>query len=103
MKVELLKLPSGRVPFGEWLETLPLDGQAKVLDFIKRVADGGSRKNVKALGDSLYEIKIAHRSGYRIYFRKVGGTMLLIITGGDKSSQRRDIEKAKKYWRIINV
>lgn len=74
-----------------------------MLDFVKRVADGGSRKNVKALGDCLYEIKITYRSGYRVYFGKVGDTMILIITGGDKSSQRRDIEKARKYWRIINV
>ena len=102
-KVELLQLPNGRAPFKEWLFSLPLKTQTKIFDFIKRVAEGGSKKNVKAIGDGLFELKIDYHSGYRVYFGELNNVVILILLGGDKSSQKRDIKKAKEYWRKINV
>ena len=93
--VEVLKHSNGRVPFKEWLQRLDLVSRAKVLDYVNRLPEGGSKKNVKSLGNGLFELKINFRSGYRV--------LILIISGGDKSTQRADIRKAKEYWRKYGV
>ena len=71
--------------------------------YIERVAIGGSKKNIRSLGDGLFEIKIHYGPGYRIYFGNLKGSIILLLVGGDKSSQRQDISLAKKYWRSIHV
>ena len=102
-KVELLQLPNGKVPFKEWIFSLPLKTQTKIFDFIKRVAGGGSKKNIKALGDGIFELRIDYQAGYRVYFGELNNVVILVLLGGNKSSQKRDIRKAKEYWRSINV
>jgi putative addiction module killer protein len=44
------------------------------------------------------ELRIAHGSGYRVYFGRVGTTVIVLLCGGDKSTQVADIEKAQAYW-----
>jgi len=97
--VEYLRLPSGHEPAREWLMELDLVTQQKVRAYIDRVAAGGGKKNIRALGDSIFEIKVKFGSGYRVYFAEEGKMILLLLLGGDKSTQQRDIEKAKTYWR----
>jgi putative addiction module killer protein len=46
----------------------------------------------------VYELRIDFGPGYRIYFGKIGSTLVILLTGGDKGSQRRDISKAQEYW-----
>ena len=102
-KIELLKLSNGKVPFTDWISSLPLKTQAKIFEFVKRVAEGGSRKNIKSIGDGIYEIKIDYQGGHRVYFGELNNVIILILLGGSKSNQKRDIKKAKEYWSIINV
>ena len=102
-KIEMLKLPNGKVPFKEWIFSLPLRTQTKIFEYIKRVSEGGSKKNVKAIGDKLFEIKVNYKSGYRVYFGELDSVVILVLLGGDKSTQKQDIKKAKEYWRNINV
>ena len=90
---------AGKEPFQGWLDSLDLSVQAKIYAFIIRVARGASRKNTKPVGDGVYEITIHSGPGYRVYFGEVGNEMILLLTGGDKSSQSRDIRQAKDYWR----
>jgi putative addiction module killer protein len=97
-KVEMLELDNGVAPFSDWLETLNLKTQAKITLFIDRIAAGGSKKNIKALGDGVFEIKIDYGPGYRVYFSEFKKIIILLLIGGDKSSQMRDIRKAKDYW-----
>ncbi len=52
--------------------------------------------NVKSVGDGVHEIKIDYQKGYRIYFSNIDGQIILLLCGGDKSSQQKDIEKAKQ-------
>jgi putative addiction module killer protein len=48
--------------------------------------------------DGVWELRIQHGPGYRIYFGKVGIKVVVLLIGGDKGSQERDIAKANRYW-----
>jgi len=52
----------------------------------------------KPVGEGVYELRLFFGPGYRIYFSKHGNTVVLLLCGGNKSSQRDDIEKARQYW-----
>ena len=98
-RVLLLKLPNGREPFTEWKKQLSIPEQVAVTRFILRIAEGGGQKNIKPLGKGVFEIKIHFSSGLRVYFGEGNNNVLILITGGNKRTQSRDIEKAKKYWK----
>lgn len=88
----------GREPFKEWLADLPKDQREKVDIFVVRVALGGSKKNVKPVGNGVYEIIIDYGPGIRVYFADVGIHHMVMLTGGDKSTQNKDIQRAIEYW-----
>lgn len=82
--------------FSNWLSALR-DGQARArivarLDRI-RVGNFGDTKN---LGDAVHELRFTFGPGYRVYYLRQGDTVVVLLAGGDKSSQTRDIEKAKQ-------
>ncbi len=54
--------------------------------------------DAKSIGDGLSELRIHVGPGYRVYFGKEGKRIILLLCGGNKSSQTKDIEQAKKYW-----
>ena len=58
----------------------------------------GNFGNSRSVGSGVYELRLHFGSGYRIYFGEVGDTVVLLLCGGDKSSQARDIRRAKTYW-----
>ncbi len=60
----------------------------------------GQFGDFKSLGGGLYELRLFFGPGYRVYFGKDQGRTVLILAGGDKSGQARDIKKAKEYWQI---
>ncbi|MCB9086690.1 MAG: type II toxin-antitoxin system RelE/ParE family toxin [Bdellovibrionaceae bacterium] len=92
-------LPNGKLPYLEWALTLPTASRARINSVIDRVALGGGRKNIKPVGEGVFEIKVNAGPGLRIYFAPSGKNDLLILLGGDKSSQKSDIRRAQKYWR----
>lgn len=63
-------------------------------------AKQGQFGDFKALDAGLYEMRLFFGPGYRIYFGEHKGQVILLLTGGDKSTQRKDIAKAKEYWNI---
>jgi putative addiction module killer protein len=73
--------------------------QARITNYIDRVAAGGSKKNIRALGDGIFEIKMDFGPGYRVYFGELSHVIILLVLGGDKHTQDKDIKLAKKYWR----
>lgn len=97
--IKTLQLPNGKSPFKGWFLTLDPVSKIKILDYVNRLSLGGSKKNIKSLGDGLFELKINFKAGYRLYFVETDKIIVLIILDGDKSSQKSDIKKAKKYWR----
>ncbi len=63
-------------------------------------AKHGQFGDFKALDGRLYEMRLFFGSGYRVYFGEHKGQVILLLTGGDKSTQRQDITKAKEFWKI---
>jgi len=97
------KTPNGKVPFDEWIQSLTEQNQARIDAYIKRAALGAAKKNIEPVGEGVFEIKIDVGPGFRVYFGEKGRTMILLLLGGDKSTQRSDIRKAKEYWRDYNA
>ena len=56
--------------------------------------------NCKAVGEGIHEIKINYQKGYRVYFTNIDGQIILLLCGGDKSTQQKDIQKAKQIKKI---
>jgi len=82
--------------FATWLRKLK-DTQAKAA-IIRRLnrAAKGHLGDVKAIADKVFEMRLTMGPGYRLYFIHQGSTILLFLCGGDKSSQKHDIERAKQ-------
>ena len=88
--VELVKT----TVFGNWLDRLrDRRAKARILDRIERMAMG-HRGDVKPIGGGLSEMRIHHGPGYRVYFMERGPLLIVLLCGGDKGSQSRDIERA---------
>ena len=91
--------PDGRNPFAEWLSSLrDLNAVVKIEQRLDRVRLG-NLGNSKSVGEGVCELKVDFGPGYRVYFGQFGSTIVLILCGGDKSSQEQDIRKAKEYWK----
>lgn len=86
-----------REPVTEWLSSLDRSVRVRVEVRINRLRLG-QLGDFKALGKELFELKMDFGPGYRIYFGYLSEKWVLLLTGGDKSSQEKDILKAKKYW-----
>jgi len=89
------------VYFDKWLRKLKDNlAKSKILTRLKKL-ERGHFGDVKSLKDKLHELKIHHGPGYRIYYTKKGDSIILIICGGDKSTQANDIEKAKEILKEL--
>jgi len=88
----------GRYPFAAWVQSLPdVRMRARVAARINRLRLGNFG-DAKPVGDGVMELRIHAGKGVRVYFGRIGKRVVLILAGGDKSTQRRDIERAKEYW-----
>ncbi|MHC5933431.1 type II toxin-antitoxin system RelE/ParE family toxin [Nostoc sp.] len=89
---------NGVNPFSEWFDSLrDIRAKAKIRARFDRV-EAGNLGDCKSVGDGVFELRIDYGSGYRIYFGQQGSTVIILLCGGDKSSQDKDIAKAKEYW-----
>lgn len=83
----------GHEPFAEWFADLDPVARAKVARVITRM-EQGNLANVKSVGEGALEYKIDFGPGYRVYFARDGNTLLILLTGGTKKRQQRDINAA---------
>ncbi|MEY9235450.1 putative addiction module killer protein [Bradyrhizobium japonicum] len=82
--------------FSSWLSNLrDAMAKAKVLVRVERLAKGNAG-DVKPVGEGISELRIHHGAGYRVYFTQRGEELILLLCGGDKDSQDKDIANAKK-------
>ena len=83
--------------FARWLKALrDVNARARINIRIDRISLTGNLGDVKAVGYGISELRINYGPGYRLYFAKRGVEIILLLIGGDKSSQQRDIEQAQK-------
>ena len=100
-KVKFYQQPNGKEPFVEWSYSLDKTNQFRIFQRLNRLARGNFG-DCKAVGDGVYELRLFFGKGYRVYFGKEGNTIIIILCGGDKKTQSKDIEKAKQFWRDYN-
>lgn len=85
--------------FADWIDSLrDRAGAAQILRRLARLERGNPGK-VAPIGEGLSELKIDFGPGYRVYFGQRGEDLVIVLCGGDKSTQDRDINSAKKIWR----
>lgn len=90
--------PDGRELFEQWLQGLSdTKVRGRVKSRIDRLEDGNFGDS-KSLGRGLRELRLDFNGGYRVYVGEVDRIVVLLICGGDKDTQRKDIKKAKEYW-----
>lgn len=88
----------GRTPFSEWLASLDdARARAKIRVRLDRVRLGNFG-DCHGVGEGVQELRVDYGPGYRVYFGQVGTTIVLLLCGGEKSSQPKDIDLAKQYW-----
>ncbi len=85
-----------REPFTEWLDTLDPVTEAIVIERVDRV-ERGLLGDCESVGGGVFELRIDHGPGYRIYFGQVGHEIHL-IGGGKKKGQQKDILAAREFW-----
>lgn len=88
----------GKDPYQAWLDGLSdRMAKARITARINRLA-AGAYGDCKPVGKGVWELRIHHGPGYRVYYAQEGKKTLLLLLGGDKSSQQADIEQAIKFW-----
>jgi putative addiction module killer protein len=89
----------GISPYAQWMEKMrDKRAKAKIILQVDKM-ELGLFDDVEPIGDGLSELRIHYGPGYRVYFGKVRQHTYLLICGGDKSTQSRDIRNAKEFWK----
>jgi putative addiction module killer protein len=89
--------PAGRSPFAAWLDALNGPAAARVTSALIRI-EQGNFSSVKGVGAGVFESRIDFGPGYRVYFGKDGAKLVILLGGGSKKRQRRDIREAQDLW-----
>ena len=99
MTVKIYQTKDGREPFVEWYRTIERKSKvsaARVRERIRRI-EQGNLGEYKSLHGGLFEVKFRFGVGYRIYFAEAGKNKLVILSGGEKRTQERDVDTARRY------
>ena len=88
----------GKVPFRDWLDTLDRATRARVQARVVRF-ETGNLGDHKGVGGGVQEARVMFGPGYRLYFGQDGATLVLLLAGGSKGTQAKDIRRAQQYWR----
>ena len=88
---------SGDSPYAAWFDSLNAEAAAKVTTAVTRVSLGNF-SNVEGVGSGVFEYKLDFGPGYRIYFGKDGETLVILLGGGTKRRQQREINAALANW-----
>jgi putative addiction module killer protein len=85
--------------FDKWFRKLKdLRAKAKILVRIQKLEKEEHFGDCEPVGNGIRELKINYAKGYRVYFKEIDGKIVILLIGGDKSTQQKDIEKAKEIW-----
>ena len=85
--------------FDKWYrKPSDLRAKAKILFRLQKLETEEHFGDCKPVGNGIKELKINYAKGYRVYLKEIEGKIIILLIGGDKSSQQKDIEKAKEIW-----
>jgi len=88
--------------FDKWIRKLKdIRAKSKILFRIQKLETDEHYGDCKPVGDGISEMRINYAKGYRVYFKNKETKLVIILIGGEKSTQQKDIEKAKKIWNRI--
>ena len=98
-EVRIYARSDGSEPFTQWIRGLR-DGATRnrIRQRIARVRLGNFG-DTRSVGEGVQELRVPFGPGYRLYFGREGDAVVILLCGGDKSTQTRDIERAHDYWR----
>jgi len=99
-EIEAFELNNGKIPFEEWLNGLDKSLRRRVSQRLIRLEEEDYYGDYKIIDNEIKEFKFKFGSGYRIYFHETNDIIILLLCGGDKSTQSKDIQKAKEYLKI---
>jgi putative addiction module killer protein len=89
----------GKVPFEDWLNGLrEAKARAQIEVRLDRL-EAGNLGDCKPVGEGVLELRIDFGPGYRVYLAEDGPVVVLLLIGGDKSTQTKNIKTAKRYWK----
>jgi len=89
--------------FAKWLDELKdFQGRIRILVRIERLA-AGNPGDVKPIGEGVSELRINYGPGYRVYYKKTGQKVIILLAGGDKDSQQKDINTAIRLAKNLQV
>jgi putative addiction module killer protein len=89
---------TGRNPFADWLHSLrDLNARARIRVRLNRVRLGNLGDH-KSVGEGVTELRLDFGPGYRVYLGQDGDVLVILLCGGDKRTQARDIATAQQYW-----
>jgi putative addiction module killer protein len=75
---------------------------ARIRSRLRRIEESSNLGDHQSVGDGVFELRFQFGAGYRVYFGKIRNDTILLLRGGDKSSQRQDIARAKIDWQDHN-
>ena len=88
---------TGTSVFARWFDALNTQAALKVNTYLIRI-ENGNFSRVKSVGSGVHECRIDFGPGYRVYFGKDGDNLIILLGGGTKKRQQKDIEHAKELW-----
>ena len=98
-EIKLLELNSGKCPFERWYKSIGDQvARRRIAAAVTRLADSSFR-SFKGVGQGVQELKIFYGPGYRVYFGFRTDTLVILLGGSDKNSQRDNIDEAKTLWK----
>lgn len=87
----------GRSPFGAWFDDLDSTAAAKITTALTRMGLG-NLSNTKGVGEGVLEYKVNFGPGYRVYFGRDGDRLVILLAGGTKKRQAKDVADARARW-----
>jgi putative addiction module killer protein len=98
-EIEFYAMANGEQPCQDWLDSLS-DRRAKTRINLRidRLCEGNFG-DYKSVGQGVFELRMPFGPGYRVYFGIIEETVILLLLGGDKSTQTKDIQRAQAFWR----
>ena len=97
LEVRYYLADDGSSPFADWFAEVDAAARARITVAIARMGQG-NLSNVKSVGEGVFEYKIDFGPGYRVYFGRDGDVLIVLLTGGTKKRQQRDIKSAIAFW-----